>query len=37
VPFYSIEDLSTHQPDEVVVGCIDHVHQALLKFGVRSQ
>ncbi len=34
VPFYAIEDLSTHQSDEVVVGCIDHVRQALLKLGI---
>ncbi len=34
VPFSDDDDLSDLQPDEVVVGCIDHVHQALLKLGI---
>jgi hypothetical protein len=34
VPFCSNDELEDLQPDEVVVGCIDHVQQALLKLGI---
>ena len=34
VPFFANDDLDDLQPDQVVVGCIDHVHKAFLKLGI---